>query len=185
VDFVVCTLAVKKKIRAGFDMSDRTIPLLVHTLGLSSCSLVFTAVVPVGCYAIIKDFYGSNYDSRLSSFCYLAKFNAWNNHYALPWLQDSGNYLLEYALEPRLADMVSGCPQQNAVTGSEARRCDSLDRCRKQTSAGDLILQLQMGTIYFEGSIQNWKMKVTAMYKEKITSQNTQTEIRVVSNLRQ
>jgi hypothetical protein len=29
VDFVVCTLAVKeKKIRAGFDMSDRTIPLL-------------------------------------------------------------------------------------------------------------------------------------------------------------
>jgi hypothetical protein len=24
----VCTLAVKKKIRAGFDMSDRTIPLL-------------------------------------------------------------------------------------------------------------------------------------------------------------
>jgi hypothetical protein len=26
-DFVVCTLAVKKKIRAGFDMSDRTIPL--------------------------------------------------------------------------------------------------------------------------------------------------------------
>jgi hypothetical protein len=31
VDFVVCTLVVKKKktIRAGFDMSDRTIPLLV------------------------------------------------------------------------------------------------------------------------------------------------------------
>jgi hypothetical protein len=28
VYFVVCTLAVKKKIRAGFDMSDRTIPLL-------------------------------------------------------------------------------------------------------------------------------------------------------------
>jgi hypothetical protein len=29
VDFVVCTLAVKKrKIRAGFDLSDRTIPLL-------------------------------------------------------------------------------------------------------------------------------------------------------------
>jgi hypothetical protein len=28
VDYVVCTLAVKKKIRAGFDMSDRTIPLL-------------------------------------------------------------------------------------------------------------------------------------------------------------
>jgi hypothetical protein len=28
VSFVVCTLAVKK-IRAGFDMSDRTIPLLV------------------------------------------------------------------------------------------------------------------------------------------------------------
>jgi hypothetical protein len=28
VDFVVCTLAVKKKIRAGFDMSDWTIPLL-------------------------------------------------------------------------------------------------------------------------------------------------------------
>jgi hypothetical protein len=28
VDFVVCALAVKKKkIRAGFDMSDRTIPL--------------------------------------------------------------------------------------------------------------------------------------------------------------
>jgi hypothetical protein len=27
VDFVVCTLAVKKKIRAGFDLSDRTIPL--------------------------------------------------------------------------------------------------------------------------------------------------------------
>jgi hypothetical protein len=27
VYFVVCTLAVKKKIRAGFDMSDRTIPL--------------------------------------------------------------------------------------------------------------------------------------------------------------
>jgi hypothetical protein len=30
VDFVVCTLAVKKKIRAGFDMSDRTIPLSDH-----------------------------------------------------------------------------------------------------------------------------------------------------------
>jgi hypothetical protein len=29
VDFVVCILAVKKKIRAGFDMSDQTIPLLV------------------------------------------------------------------------------------------------------------------------------------------------------------
>jgi hypothetical protein len=29
VDFVVCTLAVKKKIRAGFDLLDRTIPLLV------------------------------------------------------------------------------------------------------------------------------------------------------------
>jgi hypothetical protein len=28
VDFVVCILAVKKKIRAGFDMSDWTIPLL-------------------------------------------------------------------------------------------------------------------------------------------------------------
>jgi hypothetical protein len=28
VDFVVCTLAVKKKIRAGFNMSYRTIPLL-------------------------------------------------------------------------------------------------------------------------------------------------------------
>jgi hypothetical protein len=27
VDFVVCTLTVKKKVRAGFDMSDRTIPL--------------------------------------------------------------------------------------------------------------------------------------------------------------
>jgi hypothetical protein len=27
VDFVAYTLAVKKKIRAGFDMSDRTIPL--------------------------------------------------------------------------------------------------------------------------------------------------------------
>jgi hypothetical protein len=27
VDFVVCTLAVKKQIRAGFDMSDGTIPL--------------------------------------------------------------------------------------------------------------------------------------------------------------
>jgi hypothetical protein len=29
VYFVVCTLVVKKKIRAGFDMSDRTIPLSV------------------------------------------------------------------------------------------------------------------------------------------------------------
>jgi hypothetical protein len=29
VDFVACTLAVKKRIRAGFDMSDRTIPLSV------------------------------------------------------------------------------------------------------------------------------------------------------------
>jgi hypothetical protein len=29
VYFVVCTLAVKKKIRAGFNMSDRTIPLSV------------------------------------------------------------------------------------------------------------------------------------------------------------
>jgi hypothetical protein len=32
VDFVVCTLAVKKKIMAGFDMSDRTIPLSVETM---------------------------------------------------------------------------------------------------------------------------------------------------------
>jgi hypothetical protein len=32
VDFVVCTLAVKKKIRAGFDLSDRTIPLSVVQL---------------------------------------------------------------------------------------------------------------------------------------------------------
>jgi hypothetical protein len=31
VDFVVYTLAVKKK-RAGFDMSDQTIPLSVHIL---------------------------------------------------------------------------------------------------------------------------------------------------------
>jgi hypothetical protein len=30
VDFVVYTPAVKKKIMAGFDMSDRTIPLLVE-----------------------------------------------------------------------------------------------------------------------------------------------------------
>jgi hypothetical protein len=30
VDFVVCTLAVKKK-KAGFDLSDRTIPSLVAT----------------------------------------------------------------------------------------------------------------------------------------------------------
>jgi hypothetical protein len=30
VYFVVFTLAVKKKIRAGFDMSDRTIPLSVY-----------------------------------------------------------------------------------------------------------------------------------------------------------
>jgi hypothetical protein len=30
VNFVVCTLTVKKNIRAGFDMSDRTIPLSVH-----------------------------------------------------------------------------------------------------------------------------------------------------------
>jgi hypothetical protein len=30
LDFVVCTLAVKKKIRAGFDMSDLTIPLSDH-----------------------------------------------------------------------------------------------------------------------------------------------------------
>jgi hypothetical protein len=29
VDFVVCTLAVNRKFRAGFDVSDRTIPLLV------------------------------------------------------------------------------------------------------------------------------------------------------------
>jgi hypothetical protein len=29
VDLYVCTLAVKKKIRAGFDMSDRTSPLLL------------------------------------------------------------------------------------------------------------------------------------------------------------
>jgi hypothetical protein len=28
-DFVVCTLAVKKKIRTGFDISDQTIPLSV------------------------------------------------------------------------------------------------------------------------------------------------------------
>jgi hypothetical protein len=27
VDFVACTLAVKEKIRAGFGMSDQTIPL--------------------------------------------------------------------------------------------------------------------------------------------------------------
>jgi hypothetical protein len=33
VDVVVCTPAVKKKIRAGFDMSDRTIPLLVGHSG--------------------------------------------------------------------------------------------------------------------------------------------------------
>jgi hypothetical protein len=31
VDFVVCTLAVKKKIRPGFDMPDQTIPLSVGT----------------------------------------------------------------------------------------------------------------------------------------------------------
>jgi hypothetical protein len=30
VDFVVCTLAVKKRIRAGFDMSDRTIPRVLR-----------------------------------------------------------------------------------------------------------------------------------------------------------
>jgi hypothetical protein len=36
VDFIVCTLAVKKKIRAGFDMSDRTIPLLAYLIILFS-----------------------------------------------------------------------------------------------------------------------------------------------------
>jgi hypothetical protein len=30
VDFVVCTIAVKKKIRARFHLSDRTIPLSDH-----------------------------------------------------------------------------------------------------------------------------------------------------------
>jgi hypothetical protein len=30
VDFVVCTLAVEKKNRAGFDLSDRTIPFECH-----------------------------------------------------------------------------------------------------------------------------------------------------------
>jgi hypothetical protein len=30
VDFVVCTLTVKKKIVASFDLSDRTIPLGVY-----------------------------------------------------------------------------------------------------------------------------------------------------------
>jgi hypothetical protein len=35
VDVVVCTLAVKKKNRAGFDMSDRTILLLALPVGLT------------------------------------------------------------------------------------------------------------------------------------------------------
>jgi hypothetical protein len=45
VDFVVCTLAVKKKIRAGFDMSDRTIPLLFRAIlncRVSELVIVFT-----------------------------------------------------------------------------------------------------------------------------------------------
>jgi hypothetical protein len=38
VDFVVCTLAVKKKkIRAGFNMSDQTIPLLELRKTLVKC----------------------------------------------------------------------------------------------------------------------------------------------------
>jgi hypothetical protein len=44
VDFVVCTLAVeKKKIRAGFDMLDRTIPLLV---GQVLCVGYVSSVIP-------------------------------------------------------------------------------------------------------------------------------------------
>jgi hypothetical protein len=31
-DFVVCALAVQKKMRVGFDMSDRTIPLSVSSV---------------------------------------------------------------------------------------------------------------------------------------------------------
>jgi hypothetical protein len=40
VDFVACTLAVKKKLRAGFDLSDRTIALSV---GSSQASFTFKA----------------------------------------------------------------------------------------------------------------------------------------------
>jgi hypothetical protein len=47
VDFVVCTLAVKKEIRAGFDMSDRTIALLVSNVNPNTptCErILFTCV---------------------------------------------------------------------------------------------------------------------------------------------
>jgi hypothetical protein len=43
VDFVVCTLAVKTKIRAGFDLSDRTIPLSV-TAVITSMQHCFVSV---------------------------------------------------------------------------------------------------------------------------------------------
>jgi hypothetical protein len=37
VDFVVCTLAVRKKIRAGFDLSDRTLPEKYNSDLLKCC----------------------------------------------------------------------------------------------------------------------------------------------------
>jgi hypothetical protein len=66
VDFVVCTLAVgKKKIRAGFDMSDRTIPLSVPpdkyqagTLNFArttSFQIIYTLSVTVPFDAILSE----------------------------------------------------------------------------------------------------------------------------------
>jgi hypothetical protein len=60
----------------------------------------------------------------------------------------------------------------SATERGHTRRCDSLDLCQKQISTGDLIqcniLQLRMGTTYFEHSVRNRKMTVTAKYKEKL-----------------
>jgi hypothetical protein len=66
MDFVVCTLAVKKKITAGFDMSDRTIPLSDHT-ALTECMMV------------------NNYLERIWNDKVMAKLNSFKYDFKKPW----------------------------------------------------------------------------------------------------
>jgi lipid A disaccharide synthetase len=63
----VCTLAVKKKIRAGFDMSDRTIPLLVLP---SSCKGNMGKMIAVYCKTH-KNITAQSRDTTFDYFCML------------------------------------------------------------------------------------------------------------------
>jgi hypothetical protein len=84
VDFVVCTLGVEKKIRAGFDMSDQTIPLsdqqlalLTHYYAVEEClhKILSSLVGNIGSFMMDSEhFIKSIQDINLQTEDYLVSF---------------------------------------------------------------------------------------------------------------